>query len=327
MLRIALILLQAGGPADKRAFRTWQADMCRAQAGSGVAGWLRRLQAGKGAALQPVPPYALDDLAFGLEQALWDQGTLKVFASPHLDPAILSALAGAVAAWQATEMVVLPLDPLFTPWRNGGALQAWQQASADAGLGSLPARTLCCHPTDPMLLRALIHRLQPHLVPDKANGPLPLVMVLAPWPLGREETETGPWQARQLVRELALAAGLPADRIWLAQASPRGMRLSGAVPGLDLALQRLAGQRVVALGLAAMPPDLQERAAAARVDLVIAGQGDGPLLLADDVERLAHLVRQMRVAPPGIRAAFGRRQCPSGLTDCPYPLVVDPAMR
>lgn len=327
MLRIALILLQAGGPAEKPAFKAWQADMCRTQAGPGLAGWLRRLQAGGAASLPPVMPYGLDELAFGLEQALWDQGALQVFAAPHLHPTILDPLAGAVAAWQATEMVVLPLDPFFTPWRNGAALQAWQQAVSAAGLGALASRTLCCHPTDPMLLRALVRRLQPHLPADKAQDAVPLVLLLTPWPLGREETETGPWQARQLARELALATGLQADNIWLSQASPKGMRLGGAVPGLDIMLRRLSGRKVVALSVTSAPPDLQERAASAGVDLIIADQAGGLTPLADDVERLAHLVRQMRVAPPGIRAAFGRRQCASGLAACPYPLVVDPAMR
>lgn len=219
------------------------------------------------------------------------------------------------------------LDPFFTPWRTGAALQAWKQAVVEAGLAALPLRSLCCHPTDPMLLRALVHRLQHHLQGLKPEREAPLVLLLAPWPLGREETETGPWQARQLARQLAVATGLQADRFWLTQASPKGMRLGGGVPGLDLVLRRLSGRQVVALPLGAPPSDLQERAASAGVHLVIAGQGEGTVLLADDVERLAHMVRQIRVTPPGIRAAFGRRQCPSSLAACPYPLVVDPAMR
>lgn len=54
----------------------------------------------------------------------------------------------AVKAWQADEVVLLPLYPQFSTTTTGSSLKAWR----DAGGGE--ARTVCCFPTQPDFVKA-----------------------------------------------------------------------------------------------------------------------------------------------------------------------------
>lgn len=308
--RIALIWLPPDlPPSAPRAYRHWLQARLLAPGTTGAAARLaaglraRRLQRlATGSWVAPTDPHRIGP---ALEAALWDQGTVR-FIVPATATAPDLALAMAEAtAWRADEILLLDGDVLYSPWRQGRALEAWHQASAGS---SLPWRALCCHPRDPLLLRALVQRARP-LLSDGAR-----LLLLAPWPL---PARTGNWQLRLLADELAALLGMAPARVSLAQLAPPGLRLPGPVPDAATALAAMGAGPVIPLPLAEWPEDLTARlaAAAGRATLLPI-----PLPIIDEnaqVERLAALVRQLRAAPQGLCPGHGRRLCPGDHADCP----------
>lgn len=251
-----------------------------------------------------------------LEEKLWDQGDVRLFQTALHDEAAMVRVAEAVAEWQADETLLLPADPFYTPPRNGYGLDAWRRLTSAAGFRKT-RRGLCCHPTDPLMLRALVRRIAPVLEATSLQGHAQVLMVL-PWGLGTVEGDPALWQAERLAGELSPLLGLQPGRVTLCQLALPGLSaLSSSLPGLRAGLERLAGldAPLVVLPFTPLPVGLRGWAEKAGIrQLHLVGPGDASL----ETDWQTHLVRQARAGQEGICAGFGARQCPAAHHRCPY---------
>ncbi|SNS62252.1 MULTISPECIES: hypothetical protein [unclassified Azospirillum] len=318
--RIAVVLLRHAMPAQRadvfaylqRLLTAFQPEM---------PPWRRRLKARLAALrwtdsdLFPAEPDQGPWLTT-LEEKLWDQGDVRLFQAPLHDDAAMGRVVDEVAAWRADETLLLPADPFYTPPRNGHAMDAWRRLTAAAGFRKAN-RGLCCHPTDPLMLRALVRRIAPVLETASLQGRAQLLMVL-PWGLETAEGDPALWQADRLARELSPLLGLQPGRVTLCQLALPGLPLSStSLPGLRGALEHLSGldTPVLVLPFTPLPAGLQGWAEKAGVrHLHLVGPGDPALEMAWQT----HLVRQARAGHEGICAGFGARQCPGEHSLCPY---------
>ncbi len=258
-----------------------------------------------------------------LEEKLWDQGDVRLFQAPLYDDAVIGRVVDEVAEWQADETLLLPADPFYTPLRNGHGLAAWRRLTAAAGFRKAN-RSLCCHPTDPLMLRSLVSRTAPVLAKAARLGNPHLLMVF-PWGYGVTPGDPAPWQAEQLAGELWPLLGLQPGAISLCQLVLPGLPLpSAGLPGLQAALEQRGAGPVVLLSFTPLPAGLQDWAEKVGIrQLHLVGPGDPALEMAWQT----HLIRQARAGHQGICAGFGARQCSGDHSLCPYrsPAVFAPS--
>ncbi|MQP66998.1 hypothetical protein GE253_16850 [Niveispirillum sp. SYP-B3756] len=327
--RVAVVLLRHGMPVRRAdVFPYLQRLLTAFQ--PGTSPWRRWLRARLAAwswrdgDLFPAEPDAGPWLT-ALEEKLWDQGDVRLFQAPLHDDAAMSRVVDEVVEWQADETLLLPADPFYTLTRNGHAMDAWRRLTAAAGFRKA-SRSLCCHPTDPLMLRALVHRIAPVLGMAALQG-RPQLLIALPWGLGATDGDPAFWQAEQLARELWPLLGLQPGSVTLCQLALRGLPLpSPAIPTLNAALERFAGLAapVILLSFTPLPAGLQGWAEKLGIrQLQLVGPGDPALEMAWQT----HLVRQGRAGHQGICAGFGARQCSGDHSLCPYrsPAVFAPS--
>jgi protoporphyrin/coproporphyrin ferrochelatase len=75
--------------------------------------------------------------------------------------------AAVVAAWDADQIVCLPLYPQFSTTTTVSSLAAWRAAAARRGIDR-PVRSVCCYPSDPGFVEAVAGLIRPVL--DLAAG-------------------------------------------------------------------------------------------------------------------------------------------------------------
>jgi len=244
-----------------------------------------------------------------------DQGDVRLFQAPLHDEMALARVVDQVVEWRADETLVLPADPFYTPPRNGHGMEAWRRLTAAAGFRKA-CRGLCCHPTDPLLMRSLIARVAPVLV-DAGRKGLPQLVLLLPWGTGVAPEDPGLWQAERLAAELSPLLGLQPEQVQLCQLSLRGLSSPSPLRSLDgiMAANTVGGGPLVVLPFTPVPLDLQARAEKAGIrHFHLVGQGD----IGMETTWRAHLIRQARAGHEGICSGFGARQCPGSHTLCPY---------
>ncbi|AUN30884.1 hypothetical protein C0V82_12020 [Niveispirillum cyanobacteriorum] len=267
---------------------------------------------------------AEDPMGTELENALWGDGVVRVFTAGLFAPPSPIAIAHDVATFRPDRLVLLPPSPLFSGGLNGIALQTWDRAAKAAGL-DVVASALCCHPTDPALLRTLVIRAREVMAPG-GTGSLLLVMPGLPWsggdPLG--------WQMNRLAAELSRLLDLPAGRVDVARLDVPGFDDAG-LPTVEQAIRRT---RSVALSILPLSPwplvragwcdYLDEWRDLASVSGILSLTLARPAL-AEGAE-LAPLVRQALAGREGICSGFGRRLCPDTHGQCPHKRMAVAAM-
>lgn len=102
---------------------------------------------GGGSPIVPETEKQADALSAALEAASPDDEFRCFLAMRYWHPFTAQAVE-AVKAWQADEVVLLPLYPQFSTTTTGSSLKAWR----DAGGGK--ARAVCCFPTQPDFVKA-----------------------------------------------------------------------------------------------------------------------------------------------------------------------------
>lgn len=331
--RIAIVLVQPGQPAAQDQVQAYFKALMAARRARPPSGPVRALQALHARHLArhyPAgdPPAGDDPLAAALEAALWEEGTLRIFTAGLLVPPSVAAIARDVALFRPDRIIILPPSPLFSGGLTGFALEAWQQASHDAGLKA-PASILCCHPTDPAILRRLADRAARVLAAADPAGRATLMLV-APG-TGRGRDDPLGWQMRRLADELGRLLDLPAARIQAVHLPVPGFT-GGGLPAIHTALRRLRGASLAILPVTPRPllrpawsdflPDWRHRAGRAGiVSLSLDGDGD---LNGND---LAPLIRQTLAGRAGICAGFGQRFCPADQDPCPHRRMTVAAMQ
>lgn len=89
----------------------------------------------------------------------WLGEAYRVFvAMRHWHP-LSSETAAAVKAWDADDIVLLPLYPQFSATSTGSSFVAWREAAAAVGLAK-PHRAICCYPDEPGFIAALLGEIQ-----------------------------------------------------------------------------------------------------------------------------------------------------------------------
>lgn len=267
---------------------------------------------------------AEEPLIGGLENALWGDGIVRVFAAGLFAAPSPIAIAHDVAAFRPDRLVLVPPSPLFSGGLNGTALQAWDRAAKAAGL-EVATSSLCCHPTDPALLRMLARRAG-DVMGKAGTGSLLLVAPGTGWAGG----DPLAWQMDRLGREIALLLDLPAGRIATARLEVPGFD-DGGLPTVEQVIRRTRTPSLSILPLTPFPllragwadygDEWRELASSAGIlSLTLARPA------VADGEDLAPLVRQALVGRQGVCAGFGRRLCPDNHAHCPHRRMAVAAM-
>lgn len=328
--RIAIVLLRPGQPtrdgcaAYLRALLMAQGQR-RGMAARALAGMrVRRLLADWA---NPPSPVLDRSIPAGLEADLWAEGAIGLFSAGLFAGPTMSAVARDVAAWAPDDVVVLPPSPLFSGGLNGLALLQWQTASKAVGL-DVPERALCCHPIDPLFLRALVGRAAAALNAADPLGDADLVLVMPSLTAGPQDPL--PWQLDRLAGELARLLDRDRSRVRPALLPIPGYGLNG-VPDVAAALSATRAPGVALLPLLPTPlirPDWHSFLPHWRELAVKAGVQGVTLADAAPVqgEDMALLVRQARAGRTGVCSGFGRRLCPTDSQLCPHRRMAVAAM-
>jgi len=153
--------------------------------------------------------------AAALEAALADLGERRVFIAMRYWAPRAAETAAAVAAWQPTRIVLLPLYPQFSTTTTQSSLQEWEAAAAAAGLAAVPARRIERYPAEPGFIAALAALIRPRLAAARAAGRprlllsahgLPKKIVAAGDPYQREVEDTAAALRAELADEPDLDA-------------------------------------------------------------------------------------------------------------------------
>ncbi|MGQ3047452.1 MAG: ferrochelatase [Niveispirillum sp.] len=328
--RIAVVLMQPGQPAADGLVLPYLQALLAAQRQDPPSLPMRPLlglrarRMARHFLLDDLTSPAEDPMGTELENALWGEGVVRVFTASLFAPPSPIAIAHDVAAFRPDRLVLLPPSPLFSGGLNGIALQAWDRAAKAAGL-DVVASTLCCHPTDPALLRTLVTRAREVMVPGGA-GSLLLVMPGLGWsggdPLG--------WQMDRLAAELSRLLDLPAGRVDVARLDVTGFDDAG-LPTVEQAIRRTRCPALSILPLSPWPlvragwgdylDEWRDLAAASGIlSLTLARPA-----LAEGAD-LAPLVRQALAGRAGVCSGFGRRLCPDTHGHCPHKRMAVAAM-
>lgn len=327
--RIAIVLLQPGQPTRDGCAGYLHAMLSAGARGRGLvaralAGMrARRLRAD----WDNLPPLLDWRIPAGLEADLWAEGAIGLFSAGLFAGPSMMAVARDVAAWAPDDVVVLPPSPLFSGGLNGLALRQWQAASKAVGL-NVPDRSLCCHPTDPLFLRALVGRAAAALRTADPLDDADLLLIMPGLMAGTHDPL--PWQLDRLAGELARLLDRDRRRVRPALLPIPGYGLNG-MTDVAAALSATRAPGVALLPLLPTPlirPDWQSFLPHWRELAVKAGVQSVALAEAAPVqgENLALLVRQARAGRTGVCSGFGRRLCPADSQLCPHRRMAVAAM-
>lgn len=267
---------------------------------------------------------AEEPLISSLENALWGDGVVRVFAAGLFAAPSPIAVAHDVAAFHPDRLVLVPPSPLFSGGLNGMALQVWDRAARAAGL-DVPTSSLCCHPTDPSILRMLARRAA-DVMGRAGTGSLLLLVPGTGWAGG----DPLAWQMARLGRELALLLDVPPTRITAARLDVPGFD-DGGLPTVEQAIRRSRAPSLSILPLTPWPllraqwADFSDewRELAKSAGLLSFNMARPVLAEGED---LAPLARQALAGRPGVCAGFGRRLCPDDHAHCPHRRMAVAAM-
>ncbi|MGJ3231663.1 MAG: ferrochelatase [Oceanicaulis sp.] len=163
--RIAVVLFNLGGPDRPENVRPFLRNLFRDPAIISAPGPVREFLAwlisttrtkeatanyekmGGGSPLVPETEKQADALLKALQSARPADQFRCFLAMRYWHPFVKEAVAE-VKAWGADEVVLLPLYPQFSTTTTASSLKAWKVA------GGPEARTVCCYPTEPNLIKA-----------------------------------------------------------------------------------------------------------------------------------------------------------------------------
>jgi protoporphyrin/coproporphyrin ferrochelatase len=181
MARIAVVLMNLGGPDSLAAVRPFLVNLFSDPAIIGLPGLLRlplaRFVAWRRAQvardiyerLGGRSPLRANTEAQGraLEAALGPD--YRCFVAMRYWHPMSTETARAVERWAPDEIVCLPLYPQFSTTTTASSLAAWRAAAVRQGL-SCPTRTVCCYPREQGLVEAIAELVRPALEAVSGTG-------------------------------------------------------------------------------------------------------------------------------------------------------------
>ena len=124
------------------------------------------------------------------------------------------AVARDVKTFAPDQIVLLPLYPQFSTTTVGSFRRVWQQAARSAGL-ELPAKSICCYPTEPGFIAAVADSVRSAL--ETANKDTGVRVLFSAHGLPKKIVDGGDpyrWQVEQTAKAVVEALGV-GDLDWL----------------------------------------------------------------------------------------------------------------
>ena len=186
MSKIAIIVFNLGGPDGLPAVKPFLFNLFNDKAIIGVpqpVRWLiARLISTRRAPIaekiyeqlggaSPLVPNTKKQ-ADALQKVLQDRyvgDDVKCFMAMRYWHPMADEVAADVKAWDADEVILLPLYPQYSTTTSGSSIKDWERASKKAHLGAI-TRGICCYPTDLGFTSAVVDRLKIALAEAKNNS-------------------------------------------------------------------------------------------------------------------------------------------------------------
>ena len=261
MTRVAVVLMNLGGPDSIEAVRPFLANLFSDPAIIGLPGLLRLPLAHliawrRGPVARDIygrlggrsPLLANTEAqARALEGAL-GPGYRCFVAMRYWHPMSIETVR-AVAEWTPDEIVCLPLYPQFSTTTTASSLVMWRGAAARQGL-SCPTRIVCCYPREQGFVEAIVGLIRPALEAASGTGK-PFRLLLTAHGLPKKIIDRGdpyPDQVEQTAAAVVAALARP-ELDWRVCYQSRVGPLEWIGPATDEEIRR-AGEDGVALVVA-----------------------------------------------------------------------------
>jgi len=343
MSKIAIILFNLGGPDGPPAVQPFLFNLFNDKAIIGVpqpVRWFiaklistRRApiaqkiyeQLGGGSPLIPNTKKQAD----ALQKVLQDRyvgDDVKCFMAMRYWHPMADDVAADVEAWDADEVILLPLYPQYSTTTSGSSIKDWGRASKKAHLRAI-TRGICCYPTDLGFISAVAERLKIALVEAKNNSDIRILFSAHGLP--KKIVDRGdPYKEAVERTAAAVMDQLDASELeWRVCYQSRVGPLEWIKPYTEDEI-RLAG--VEGMGLIVVPIAFVSEHSETLVELDIeyrelaeeAGVTSYTRVgtVADDnlfINGLADLVSGARPRNAGLSGPEGRRVCSSDCVQCP----------
>lgn len=265
-MKTAVVLFNLGGPDNPQAVRPFLFNLFNDPAIIGVPQPLRwclaKLISGRRAAVardiysnigggSPLLANTRAQ-ADALTRALADlPGEVQCFIAMRYWHPMTDATVRKVREFGPDAIVLLPLYPQFSTTTSASSLDVWHRTARAAGL-DVPASTVCCYPTDPGFVAALVDLIQP-AVEEAGKSGAPRVLFSAHG-LPKKIVEAGDpyrWQVERTAEAVVAALDVP-DLDWLTCYQSRVGPLEWIGPATDAEIMRAGkdGRPVVVVPLA-----------------------------------------------------------------------------
>ncbi len=183
MSRVAVVLMNLGGPDSLDAVEPFLRNLFRDPAIIGAPGPVRRLLArliakrrgpeareiyrtigGRSPLLEETEAQAA-----ALQAALGDLGEVEIAIGMRYWHPMSDAAAQRVAAFQPDRIVLLPLYPQFSTTTVASSLAAWRSAAVGVGI-AIPTQAICCYPRADGVIEAHAALIEPLLAAAAEAG-------------------------------------------------------------------------------------------------------------------------------------------------------------
>ncbi|MDE0204012.1 MAG: ferrochelatase [Rhodospirillaceae bacterium] len=340
MSRVAVVLMNLGGPDSLDAVEPFLRNLFRDPAIIGAPGPVRRLLArliakrrgpeareiyrsigGRSPLLEETEAQAA-----ALKAALADLGEVEVVVAMRYWHPMSDAAARQVAAFGPERIVLLPLYPQFSTTTAASSLAAWRSAAGAAGIAA-PAHAVCCYPRADGLIGAHAALIEPLLATAAEAGP-PRLLFSAHGLPKRVVARGDPyqWQVEETARQIVARLGRE-DLDWTVCYQSKVGPLVWLEPSTVTELDRAGRDRVpvVVVPVAFVSEhsetlvelDVTYRKRAENMGIPayhrVPALGTHPTFIA----ALADLVRRALDGETGVDSGEGGRLCPVAHRGCP----------
>ncbi len=342
MSRVAVVLMNLGGPNSLDAVEPFLRNLFRDPAIIGAPAPVRRLLArliakrrgpearkiyrtigGRSPLLEETEAQAAV-----LRQALADLGEVEVAVVMRYWHPMSDEAARRVAAFRPERIVLLPLYPQFSTTTVASSLAAWRSAAKAAGIAA-PTQSVCCYPRTDGLIEAHAALIEPALATAVETGK-PRLLFSAHGLPKRVVARGDPyqWQIEETARRIVAHLGrddLDWSVCYQSKVGPLAWLEPSTVDELDRAGRDRVPVVVVPIAfvsehsetLVELDVTYREHARAAGVPAYhrVPALGTHPAF----IEGLAGLVRGALQRDAGLDSGEGGRICPAAHRGCPLP--------
>ncbi len=340
MSRVAVVLMNLGGPDSLDAVEPFLRNLFRDPAIIRAPGPVRRLLAHLIAKCRGPEAREIyrsigghsplleetEAQAAALQAALGDLGEVEVVIAMRYWHPMSEAAARQVAAFRPDRVVLLPLYPQFSTTTVASSLAAWRSAARAAGI-AVPAQAVCCYPRADGLIAAHAALIEPLLAAADEAG-RPRVLFSAHGLPKRVVARGDPyqWQVEETARSIVACLGrdnLDWTVCYQSKVGPLAWLEPSTVDELDRAGRDRVPVVVVPIAFVSehseilVELDITYRAHAERAGVPayhrVPALGTHPAF----IEALAGLVRRALDGETHLDSGEGGRLCPAAHRGCP----------